>query len=175
MYAYQAQHSLSNPGVSIGHLPHSLLLQIDFCPVFAFCHSSCQECSLTKKYKCWIYRDLILTLPIILSLYLCGGFSGGSVVKNPPASAGDTGSIPGLGDPLEKKMATPSSVLAWEIPWTEEAGRPQSIGSPVSDMTEWVNNNKVLWKRLILERRTRGLERNKTSNCWCFAPGGPDG
>ena len=128
MYAYQAQHSLSNPGVSIGHLPHSLLLQIDFCPVFAFCHSSCQECSLTKKYKCWIYRDLILTLPIILSLYLCGGFSGGSVVKNPPASAGDTGSIPGLGDPLEKKMATPSSVLAWEIPWTEGPGRLQSMG-----------------------------------------------
>ena len=38
------------------------------------------------------------------------------MLKNPPASAGDTGSIPGLGDPLEKEMATPSSVLAWEIP-----------------------------------------------------------
>ena len=31
-------------------------------------------------------------------------------------------------DPLEKEMATYSSVLAWEIPWTEEAGRLQSMG-----------------------------------------------
>ena len=29
-------------------------------------------------------------------------------------------------DPLEKEMATHSSILAWEIPWTEEPGRPQS-------------------------------------------------
>ena len=32
-------------------------------------------------------------------------------------------------DPLEKEMATPSSVLAWEIPWTEEPGGLQSMGS----------------------------------------------
>ena len=54
------------------------------------------------------------------------------VVTNPPASAGDlrdTGSIPGSEDPLEKKMATYSSILAWRIPWTEEPGRLPSIGS----------------------------------------------
>ena len=34
----------------------------------------------------------------------------------------------GWGDPLEKEMATHSSILAWEIPWTEEAGRLQSMG-----------------------------------------------
>ena len=53
-------------------------------------------------------------------------------VKNSSASAGDVGdmgSIPGSEDSLEKGMATPSSILAWEIPWTEEAGRLQSIGS----------------------------------------------
>ena len=33
-----------------------------------------------------------------------------------------------LEDPLEKKMAAHSSVLAWEIPWTEEPGRLQSMG-----------------------------------------------
>ena len=43
-------------------------------------------------------------------------------------SAGDTGSVPGLEDPLEEEMATHSSVLAWEIPWTEEAGGLQSMG-----------------------------------------------
>ena len=32
-------------------------------------------------------------------------------------------------DPLEKEMATPSSILAWIIPWTEEPGRLQSMGS----------------------------------------------
>ena len=31
-------------------------------------------------------------------------------------------------DPLEKKMTTHSSILAWKIPWTEEAGRVQSMG-----------------------------------------------
>ena len=39
-------------------------------------------------------------------------------------------------DPLEEGMATHSSVLAWRIPWTEESGRLQSMGSPESDMTE---------------------------------------
>ena len=38
-------------------------------------------------------------------------FPGGSGVKNPPASAGDTASIPGLEDSLEKEMATHSSIL----------------------------------------------------------------
>ena len=54
------------------------------------------------------------------------GFPGGSVVKNLPVSAGDTGdmgSILAWEDPLEKEMATHSSILAWEIPWTEEPGR----------------------------------------------------
>ena len=46
-------------------------------------------------------------------------FPGGSVVKNLPASAGDVGSIPGLEDPLEKEVATHTSILAWKIPWTE--------------------------------------------------------
>ena len=50
------------------------------------------------------------------------------MVKNLPANAGDTGSIPGLGNPLDKEMATHSSILAWRIPWTEEPGRLQSMG-----------------------------------------------
>ena len=44
-------------------------------------------------------------------------------------SAGDLGSVPGLEDPLEKGMVTHSSILAWRIPWTEEPGGPQSVGS----------------------------------------------
>ena len=34
-----------------------------------------------------------------------------------------------LEDPLEKEMATQSSILAWKIPWTEDPGRLQSMGS----------------------------------------------
>ena len=63
------------------------------------------------------------------------GFPGGSVVKNLPANAGDTGdlgSIPGSGRPLEEKIATDSSILAEEISWTEELGGLQSMGSQKS-------------------------------------------
>ena len=51
------------------------------------------------------------------------------MVKNLPDNAGDTGPIPGLGRSTGEYMATHSSVLAWEIPWTEEPGRLESKGS----------------------------------------------
>ena len=54
------------------------------------------------------------------------------MVKNLPASAGGVGSIPGLEDPLEKEMTTHSSILTWEILWTEERGGLQSMGSQKS-------------------------------------------
>ena len=41
----------------------------------------------------------------------------------------------GREDPLEKEMATHSSILAWRIPWTEEPDRLQSMGSQEPDMT----------------------------------------
>ena len=54
------------------------------------------------------------------------------MVKNPPANAGDIrDTVQSLSreDPLEEGMAMHSSILAWRIPWTEEPGRLQSIGS----------------------------------------------
>ena len=54
------------------------------------------------------------------------------LVKNLPANAGevrDAGQSLGGEDPLEEAMATHSSILAWEIPWTEKPGGVQSIGS----------------------------------------------
>ena len=51
------------------------------------------------------------------------------MVKNPPPIAGEMGSIPGSEDPLEKDMATHSSILAWKIPWTEGPGVLQDMGS----------------------------------------------
>ena len=57
------------------------------------------------------------------------GFPGGSVVKNSPAVRETQVRSLGQEAPMEKEMATHSSVLAWEIPWTEEPDEPQSIGS----------------------------------------------
>jgi len=60
------------------------------------------------------------------------GFPGGSVVKNPPANAGDTGgtdSISGSGRSPGGSNCNPSSILAWKIPWTEEFGGLQSMRS----------------------------------------------
>ena len=50
------------------------------------------------------------------------GFLGGLESKESTCNAGDLGSFPGQEDPLEKRMATHSSILAWRIPWTEEPG-----------------------------------------------------
>ena len=50
-------------------------------------------------------------------------------VKNLPAVLGTQVRSLGWEDPLEKEMATHSGILAWRIPWTEEPGGPQSVGS----------------------------------------------
>ena len=68
-----------------------------------------------------------LNLPKILTPWLWG-----AMVKNPPANSGDAEMwVRSLGreDPLEKEMATHSSILAWEIPRTEEPSGLQSLGS----------------------------------------------
>ena len=63
------------------------------------------------------------------------------MVKNPPAmqesSAIQETQVQSLGreDPLEKEMATHSSILAWRIPRTEELGELQAMGSQELDMT----------------------------------------
>ena len=56
------------------------------------------------------------------------------VVKNAPAVQETLVQILGWEDPLEAGMATHSSILAWRIPWTEESGQLQSMGSKESDM-----------------------------------------
>jgi len=56
-----------------------------------------------------------------LLLFLQMGFPGGSVVKNPPANAGDagdTGSIPGSGRSPGEGNGNPLQYLAWKSPWT---------------------------------------------------------
>ena len=57
------------------------------------------------------------------------GFLGGSAVENPPAMHETWVLSLGREDPLEKGMASQSSIFAWRILWTEEPGRLQSMGS----------------------------------------------
>ena len=67
-----------------------------------------------------------MTLPFIMD------FPGGSVVKNASAmQETQETQVQSLGweDPLEKDMATCSTILAWRIPWTEKPGGLQSTGS----------------------------------------------
>ena len=54
------------------------------------------------------------------------------MVKNPPARQETWVQSLGQEDPLEKEMATHSSILAWEFLWTEESGGLQSMGSQKS-------------------------------------------
>ena len=87
-------------------------------------------------FRCQWYPSLYL-LPVILSplwlhLHLQLGLPSGSVVKNPPATQETQETrvrFLSREDSLEKGKATHSSILAWRIPWNEEPGGPQSIGS----------------------------------------------
>ena len=57
------------------------------------------------------------------------GFPSCSASKEPSCNVGDLSLMPGWEDPLEEGIATHSSNLAWRIPWTEQPGRLQSMGS----------------------------------------------
>ena len=62
------------------------------------------------------------------------------LVKNLPLQQETQVQSLGWEDALEKEMATHSSILAWKIPWTEERGKLQSIGSKESDTTKQVTH-----------------------------------
>ena len=70
--------------------------------------------------------------------------------------AGDTGSIPGSGgsrkDPLEKEMTTHSSILVWEVPWTEVPGGLQSMGSQWNT-TKQLTQTRMHEAQLLLQNK----------------------
>ena len=69
------------------------------------------------------------SLQTLASPCIIFGFPGGSNGKVSACNVVDPSLISGFKDPLEKGMATHSSILAWRIPGTEEPGGPESIGS----------------------------------------------
>ena len=64
------------------------------------------------------------------------GFPGDSGGKESTCNAGDQVESLGQEEPLEKRLATHSSILAWRIPWKEQPARLQSWGCKKLDMTE---------------------------------------
>ena len=65
------------------------------------------------------------------------------MVKESACNDRELGTIPGEEDPLEKGMATHSSILAWRIPWTEEPGGLQSMGLERVRHDQVANENKI--------------------------------
>ena len=65
----------------------------------------------------------------------------------------------GQEDPLEKEMTTHSSILAWEIPWTEEPGGLQSMG--LQTQTRLSNQTVTTTKEIFIYLRDRTLKSQK--------------
>ena len=77
------------------------------------------------------------------------------MVKNLPTMWETQVQSLGREDPLEKEMATRSSILAWRIPWTEEPGRLQSTGLQKKelDTTEWLHFTSTWLQASINQQR----------------------
>ena len=72
----------------------------------------------------------------------------------------------GQEDPMEKEMATHSSILAWRIPWTEEPGGLQSMGSPRVGC-DWVQHSRYTMYIYLRYHRCLGTVRAQACGPWC--------
>ena len=79
-----------------------------------------------------MYVSKYIHMCVCVYLLFAWGFHSGSVVKNFPAMQETQVQSLGGEDPLEKKTVTHCSIRAWEIPWTEETGGLQFVGSQES-------------------------------------------
>ena len=160
-----------------------------------YCHTA--YLTYMKNTLCkmpdWVKLKLELRLPGEISIpsdiqMTPGGFPGGSDGKESACSVGGLNSIPrsGRSDPLEKGMATHSSILAWRIPWTKEPGRLQSMRSQrgghdwATSMHTHVAGSKEELKKLLMmkvkeESEKAGLKLNihpgwiheTSAQAWC--------
>ena len=97
-------------------------------------------CVCIYMYMCvyiYTHTHIHIYTHVCIYIYICmyvyththTGFSGGSAEKNLPTMQEMQVRSLGWEDPLEKEMATHSSIIAWRIPWTEEPSKLQSMGS----------------------------------------------
>ena len=94
-------------------------------------------------------------------------FPGGSDSKGSFCNAGGLGLIPGFGRSLEEGMATHSSILAWRIPMTKEAGGLQSVGS------QRVGHNRVVKHTHTWFRAVKHLSSRETGFSSSMVPSLP--
>ena len=96
----------------------------------SLCAATRTRCSQMRCLVVWlIFSKGTLRLIFIVACINSLGFPGGSDGEESTCNAGDLDSTPGQEDPLEKWMATHSSILAWRIPWTGEPDRLQLMES----------------------------------------------
>ena len=86
------------------------------------------------------------------------------MVKNPPVMRENWVRSLGWEDPLEKGMATHSSILAWRIPWAEEPGKLQSMGSQESDKIEQLSLRR--WSFPDFGLKTEKFSSWVLKACW---------
>ena len=117
---------------------------------------SCVRC-YTNCFTCIIsFNSLTIYLVI---------FPVAQTVKNLPAMQETRGQSLGWEDPLEKGMAIHSSILAWRIPWTEEPGWPQSMGSQRVGH-DWATNTTIATTNIPSETGIPLLDM-WTLRVWC--------
>ena len=73
----------------------------------------------------------------------------GAVVKSPPAMQEMWVQSLGWEDPLEEEVATHSSILAWEVSWTEKTGRLQSTGLQSIRHDSATKQDNFIWKAIV--------------------------
>ena len=92
------------------------------------------------------------------------------MVKNPPANVGDEEMrvpSPGWEDPLGKEMAIHSSILAWEIPWTEEPGGLQPMGPQKSWTDDLGTKQQQCISKGLMLIKLQDATRHTALPCLC--------
>ena len=117
-------------------LQHGHAHSVTYCLWLLLCYNQSWE-AITDSI--WLLKPKLFNI-----------FSGGSVVKNLPVKQEARVLSLGQEDPLEKKMATHSSILAWEIPWTGEPGGLQSMGSHRVRHDEWLTLQLLTFGKIKL-------------------------
>ena len=92
---------------------------------------------MNKQIAVYPYNEILFSTKKELNVDICniGASLVAQTVKNPPVMQETLIQSLGREDPLEREIATHSSILAWEIPRTEEPGGLQSMGSQELGMT----------------------------------------
>ena len=137
-------------------------------------HNSMLQIISSTWGRTWIWEDNTKNQCMWIPIGAMGGIWASLVaqmVKNLPATQETWVQSLGWEDPLEKGMATHSSILAWKIPWTEASGGLQSMGLQESVMIEiltytdtleaFANNWKLtlLWNRTVLQPLPQSPDR----------------